>query len=169
MSDARSDPPASSQPLHTEGQNAFQATAKSSSSATRLLRPRDRRDLDPHPCDEIGANGCPHGLHTAELALVDLVELGEVVEVDEVDEARDDVAERGACALEQGVDVAKRLLGLLAYVAADDLAAGGIEAALAGEEDPPVDLQRWRIGADGDGALSLSTTVFTAAPPAGRA
>lgn len=88
------------------------------------MRPRDRRDLDPHPCDEIGADGCPHGLHAAELALVDLVEPGKVVQVDEVDEARDDVAERGARALEQGVDVAKGPLGLLADVRPSTFSAG---------------------------------------------
>ena len=103
---------------------------------------RQARDLD----------GRARGTVVAEHPGVDAVHLLELGHVDEEDAAAHDVAEARARGLEDGRDVAQRLLGLRLHVVGQ-VAGAGIAAGLAGDEDEVADDDAGRVGADRRGEL----------------
>src|SRR5581483_186337 len=106
------------------------------------LRPhRQRRDGD----------GGAGGIGLGDVGLVDLVDGGEVAHAGEEDGGLDDVREREARGTEDCLQVLERLAGLRGDVAGDQLAGGGIERDLAGDEDEVAAFDRRGIGADGLG------------------
>src|SRR5581483_7814488 len=100
-----------------------------------------------------------------ELLLVDRVEGRVIRQVGEMHQARHHVVKRGAGRLEECFDVAEGLHGLVGDVFADHLPGLWIEAALAGEEDPPPTERPGEYGPTGVGVASELIKVFRREPP----
>ena len=64
--------------------------------------------------------------------------------------------------MQEGLDVAERLRGLVGDVVTDKLAGLRIESALASQEDPAADCQPWRVRAAGAGAPAEVMSSFIA-------
>jgi hypothetical protein len=115
-------------------------------SWTRLAG--DDGHLDQHAGHQVGPDRGAHRLGRAgKRTFVGGVERFEQGEIGEVHQARHDVIQASSGRAQQGLDVAEHLRGLAGYLVADQLASGGIESALARQEDQVADDQSGRVRA----------------------
>ena len=107
----------------------------------------DERDRDPEPFNVQGMRGTlPGGRIGREPASPLLVHPGEVLRVAEDEGRAHDLVDRAPRSAKDGVAVAEDLPGLLLDGGTDDGPGGGIERALATDEDEPPATTAWLYG-----------------------
>ena len=84
---------------------------------------------------------------------IDLVHGGKVVDVSQEHSGLDDVVAGQVGLSQNGLDVLQGLFGLSLNAALHQVAGGGINGQLAGQEDQAADADSLRVGADGGGGI----------------